>query len=407
MRLRLLTMMTFLCSTIFSVADKLTIENATIPKGGLGTIVINYQFDVANQYSGWQFSLGLPGGLSTVKNDKGTSQFTVGTCHDSSYTITSSYSEGIDNYVALSLESSPITGVSGILLSIPVIADEEHEVGAEFQASLTGIQFGNKDGVQTSFFDDVNFTVTIGEPADIRVVLDDNATVLPAAATDVNVRVKRTIKAGEWSTICLPFAMTEAQVKTAFGNDVQIADFVNTQSTYDDDDRVVGISISFNDVAAIEANHPYIIKVSQPVTEFTVDDVDIDPAEDDALVEVDNGLTGRHRVVFGGMYGTYHAQTVLENQSLFLNDNKFWYSTGLTKMKAFRAYFVMLDVLTDVEEASARISINFDNEENTTTGITDKWQEMNHGDTYNLQGMRVKPARKGLYVRNGKKIIVR
>lgn len=76
-------------------------------------------------------------------------------------------------------------------------------------------------------------------------------------------------------------------------------------------------------------------------------------------------------------------------------------------MKAFRAYFVMLDVLTDVEEASARISINFDNEENTTTGITDKWQEMNHGDTYNLQGMRVKPARKGLYVRNGKKIIVR
>ena len=39
------------------------------------------------------------------------------------------------------------------------------------------------------------------------------------------VRVKRTINANEWSTICLPFAITAEQVKGVFGDDVQLGDF--------------------------------------------------------------------------------------------------------------------------------------------------------------------------------------
>ncbi|MBO5631089.1 MAG: hypothetical protein J5965_18635, partial [Aeriscardovia sp.] len=187
-------------------ADKLTIEKVTIPKGGEGTITINYQFDAAEQYSGWQFSLHLPEQLATVKNSKGNSLFTAGTCHDESYTISSTYSDGLDNYVALSMESTPITGTEGVLLTIPVVAVGENEVGSSYQASLTTIQFGNKDGVHTAFFNDVYFDIVIGEAEDIRIVLDENATSIIESATQVDVRVLRTIKANEWSTICLPFA---------------------------------------------------------------------------------------------------------------------------------------------------------------------------------------------------------
>lgn len=76
------------------------------------------------------------------------------------------------------------------------------------------------------------------------------------AETNANVRVRRTIKAGEWNTICLPFAMTAEQVKGAFGNDVQIGDF----NDYEFDGDV--ISVKFRNATAIEANHPYIIKVA-------------------------------------------------------------------------------------------------------------------------------------------------
>ena len=285
------------------------------------------------------------------------------------------------------------------LVSVSFKVDESVATGV-YNVTLKNIMF--EYGIaEKDYAPDVTFSVNVVN----EILLDETSVVMPKGHSTANVRVRRTIKANEWSTICLPFAMTTAQCRAAFGEDVQIADFVDTQSTYDDADNVVGISIAFEDVTAIAANHPYIIKVSQPVAEFTVDGVDIDPAEDDALIEVDNGLTGRRRVVYGGMYGTYHAQTTLEEHSLFLSDNQFWYSTGLTEMKAFRAYFVMADVLTEVEEARARITLQF--EEETTTGIREKGRTMHSGKTYNLQGQHVENPRKGLYVKGNRIIFVK
>ncbi|MBP3842318.1 MAG: hypothetical protein J6E29_01595 [Prevotella sp.] len=378
-------------------ADKLTIEKVTIPKGGEGTITINYQFDAAEQYSGWQFSLHLPEQLATVKNSKGNSLFTAGTCHDESYTISSTYSDGLDNYVALSMESTPITGTEGVLLTIPVVAVGENEVGSSYQASLTTIQFGNKDGVHTAFFNDVYFDIVIGEAEDIRIVLDENATSIIESATQVDVRVLRTIKANEWSTICLPFAMTEAQVKTAFGDDVQLGNFTGYETVEENGD-IAGITVNFNAVTTLSANHPYIIKVSEAISEFSVDQVDIDP-KDEPMINY--GTKRKPKAIVG----TYVANTIVENGCLFLSDNKFWYSVGSTKMKAFRAYFDFIDLLPDFENnyAESRVSIMFNDE--TPTGIGLSTISHSEGAVYDLQGRKVvSPKAKGLYIVNGKKV---
>ena len=382
-------------------ADTVTVENLTVPIGGQATLVVNYQYDVAEQYSGWQFSLVLPEGLSTLKDSKGNPSFTTGSCYDASYTFTSSTDGTTDDFVALSLQSSPMTGTSGVLVSIPIVSADNLAVGNTFNATLKGIQFGNVDGVHTTFIDDVVFTITIGQPADTRVVLDENSTTVPAAAASgVDVRVKRTIKANEWSTICLPFAMTEAQVKKCFGEDVRIADFDGAEPEYNGDD-VVGITAGFTEVLQVEANHPYIIKVSQPVSEFTLDGVDITPDEDEAYIEFDNGKTGSRRVVYSGFYGTYHAGTVLDEFTLFLNDNKFWYSTGLTRMKAFRAYFDFLDRLTDVENAgNIKIWVNSDDEDGLQALSGSSLADEN---MYNLAGQRVGKRYKGIVIEKGKK----
>ena len=379
--------------------DRLKVEDVVLAIGNKSTLTIEADFEKDN-FIGYQLDITLPKGLSLsldAGNRPAAVSFTdldiTGSIHTTTATSTTY------RFVASKMGNPRLPAGSYTLLTATIEDDGSLSVDDVEACTITSIKFSDANQQGTNF-DDVMFNVTVTN----EIILDENSTIVPNPATGTNVRVKRTIQANEWSTICLPFAMTEAQVKAAFGDDVQLGDFCDTQSEYDGD-NVVGISLSFEDATKIEANHPYIIKVSQPVTEFTVDGVDIDPAEDDALVEVDNGLTGRRRVVYGSMYGTYHAQTELEELSLFLNSNKFWYSKGLTKMKAFRAYFVLLDVLTDVERANARISFSFD--EDTMTAVREIGKTSPDSSLYNLQGQRVEHPRHGLYIKDRKKVIAK
>lgn len=378
-----------------------------------GTTEHTLSVKMKNEYDamGFSFSLTLPEGFSVALTG-GIPDVQLSTERTNSTHI-DKFESTIDDNGKLTVIASndkgdgEITGNDGEIALVRIVLPADAAAGNyTIVVHNLSINLTNGDDAITEDLGvkrDIETTLTI----DNGITLDENSTEVPSPATGVDVRVFRTIKANEWSTICLPFAMTEAQVKTAFGDDVQLGNFCDTQSEYDDADNVVGISIAFEKATEIEANHPYIIKVSQPITEFAVDNVDINPAEEDALVEVDNGLTGRRRVVYGGMYGTYHAQTELEKFSLFLNSNKFWYSTGLTKMKAFRAYFVMMDVLTDVENAAARISFSFNDRDEETTGIVSRQEQTKGGACYDLQGRKVVKPTKGLYIRNGRKEVER
>lgn len=243
------------------------------------------------------------------------------------------------------------------------------------------------------YADDVTFKVNVVN----FLVLDETSTVAPVAATGVNVKVKRTINANEWSTICLPFAMSEAQVKAAFGNDVELKNFSSWSSETNIDDEIVSINVGFTSVSAIEANHPYVIKVSTAISEFTVDGVDIDPA--DAEVVVGKGKTK------GTFYGNYVAGTTVPEENLFISGNKFYYSTGSTTIKAFRGYFELKDVLDSYyDEAPSRVVFDFGD----VTGIQKiSAQGQNDGIYYDLSGRRVEKPSKGVFIVNGKKVIIK
>lgn len=243
------------------------------------------------------------------------------------------------------------------------------------------------------YADDVTFKVNVVN----FLVLDETSTVAPVAATGVNVKVKRTINANEWSTICLPFAMSEEQVKAAFGNDVELKNFSSWSSETNIDDEIVSINVGFTSVNAIEANHPYVIKVSTAISEFTVDGVDIDPA--DAEVVVGKGKTK------GTFYGNYVAGTEVPEENLFISGNKFYYSTGSTTIKAFRGYFELKDVLDSYyDEAPSRVVFDFGD----VTGIQKiSAQGQNDGIYYDLSGRRVEKPSKGVFIVNGKKVIIK
>ena len=145
------------------------------------------------------------------------------------------------------------------------------------------------------------------------------------------------------------------------------------------------------------------------ISEFTVDGVDIE-VEEEPSVDKDEYRTGSgtkkdpYVYHYNSFVGTYVADTEVPELALFLNDNKFYYSTGATKMKAFRGYFDFYDVLTEVENAEARISFVID--EDWMTGISDVKRE-DDSLYYNLKGMRVAKPGKGLYIVNGKKMVIK
>ena len=375
-------------------AQTVTVADVEALPGETVTFVLNLSGGKADTYTSLQFDAEFPSGFTTTGDYSISSKW-----KNASATV----GEVIDGVATIPVSSAEViagTDVEG-LFSVDVKVGDDVALGS-YDVTLKKITFGygftDKD-----IAPDVTFKVNVVSIH--TIVLDENSTAVPEAAEGVNVRVKRTINAGEWSTICLPFAMTAEQVKTVFGNDVLLGNFCDTESTYDNDENVTAISISFENATEIEANHPYVIKVSEPITEFSVENVDVDPAEDDALVEVDNGKTGKKRVVYGGFYGTYHAGTLLNEFTLFLSDNKFWYSAGKTQMKAYRAYFDLLDILTNVEDAAARISFDF-TDDALPTGIQNVQQQIATG-TYDLQGRRIGKAKNGLYIRDGKKLMVK
>jgi hypothetical protein len=264
------------------------------------------------------------------------------------------------------------------------------KVGEQYDVTLTAVQFATMDNKGV---DIANVTFKIKVVSAYSVTLDENATEAPKAATGVNVTVKRTIAANNWSTGCFPFAMDAAQIKTAFGDGVQLGEITGCKIEEDDDDNIVAIAVGFKSISAIEANRPFIIKVVNPVSQFIVEGVNINPDSAPVLESKEFGKKA-------GMYGTYVANTTVPDEHLFLKDGNFWYSTGKNKMKAFRAHFELKEVLTAYEDATSRINITFDD----VTAI--KTVKTNNGeDIYTLSGQRVKNAGKGVYIVNGKKVI--
>ena len=229
------------------------------------------------------------------------------------------------------------------------------------------------------------------------VELFETATEAPAAMDDVNVVVNRTIKGGEWSTICLPFAMDANQIAEAFGS-AEIADFASWTSESDDIYDVAGITLEFNSVDVMEANHPYIIKVGSDIESFRVDGVNIEP-EEAPEYSVGRGKTK------GTFYGTY-TKTVVPEENLFLSGNKFWYSVGTTNMKGFRGYFELKDVLDAYyEEAPVKINLTVDG----TTAISNIDLVKSNNEIFSVNGIKMgndmNRLNKGIYIVNGKKIV--
>lgn len=366
-------------------AQTVTVADVDALPGETVAFTLDLTGGKANTYTAMQFDAQFPvTGFST------TGQYSVSDLWmNATATVGSVNVDGIATIPVASSESISASDVKG-LFSVSFTVDGNVAVG-DYDVTLKNLWFGYGTSSK-DYLADVKFTVHVVNVH--SVVLDENSTTVPESAEGVNVTVKRTISAGSWNTICLPFAMTEAQCKAAFGDDVQLADFSAWSSEEDDDGNIVKLEVDFTDVTEMEANHPYIIKVSTDMTEFSVDGVDI-AAEEEPTVQV-----GKKKAERGYFIGTYTANTEVPADNLFLSGNKFWYSSGLTQMKGFRGYFELADVLTEAEESGARITVRIDGSPTDVKVL--KSNTPLDGIYYDLSGRRVEKPGKGYYIVNGK-----
>ncbi len=395
-----LTLLSFLAIQISAIAaNTIEVKPVSVPQSGSAQLEVSLSNDC--EFTSFQFNMILPNGISVVEvvnSDRLPEQMFVRDSLNSISSIGSNYT-----ILAFPFGNQQVSGNSGILLNVVISASDTIPVDSKLTGIIYDMVLSTVDDTRVEV-ESCTFDIIVTAPADPWVTLDENSTTLPEASDgETEIKVKRTLKADQWNTICFPFAMTEAQVYEAFGEDVQVAEFIEYEST----DDFASINVIFDEVYRFDrlglmANIPYIIKPTSNISEFMVTSV-LEPDEESAFTEYAVGKSSE-KVVYGTYRGTLKAGGKVPANCLFLNGGDFWYSTGHSNIKAFRGYFEFVDVLASLETAESNVKLVFRGE---TTGIKDVTVETANDDMYDLQGRRIVNPDKGVYIKNGKKVVIK
>ena len=199
----------------------------------------------------------------------------------------------------------------------------------------------------------------------------------------------------KWNTICLPFDV-------ALEGSVLEGAIVKPLSDVTVTDKHV--SLTFGDaVDEIEAGVPYIIKWEE-AGEDIVDPTFVGVTINDAKPEAQDFADGT--VSFVGYYDAFDI-TPEENSDIWYMkaDNTLTHTAKPRTLKAFRTYFVLSEELSSGVNS---FTIDFGDGE-TSTGITEIADSSAPEGYYNLQGVKFDkaPKQKGVYIVNGKKVVVK
>ena len=221
----------------------------------------------------------------------------------------------------------------------------------------------------------------------------DEATGYTPAAAYANVSLKRTFVTG-WNGLVLPFDMTAEEAKTTF-NATAVKDF---DEVTDDGSNA---TLKFVDAENIKAGVPVLIKVTAPAVSntYALNNVWLPGT---ALQNVNKKSTNADFT----FTGTYSATTDLQAVSFVLIQGDKLYShdanSSETTAKSMRAYFV-----NNATEGAKSLNILFDLDGETTAIIKVKDNSQTTQNYYDMQGRRILKPVKGLYIQNGKKVVIK
>lgn len=239
--------------------------------------------------------------------------------------------------------------------------------------------------------------VTVEVPKAKNYTLDETKTDnVIETYENANVTLQRTLEASHWNSFCVPFALDKDQVTQYFGEGTQLR-------TYEG--RCENNLVYFATVENIEAGKPYIMKPGNAVVKNPT-------FEGVSMVATGLDTNGNPQAVGDAstvqMKGIYnHVTLVQDKTNIYIGaGNKFYYPADAEacQMNGLRAYFIVPEG-TDIKKLHANL-------DGATTSLGEIFDtEESNTPVYNLQGQCVgnslSTLKSGIYVQNGKKVVVK
>ena len=266
---------------------------------------------------------------------------------------------------------------------------------------------------------DMNDDGTLNGYDDLLVLDEDSTLNVKKTYNNAKMLLHRTFtksadndKKG-WNSIILPVDMTAAQVKEAFGEGTQLAEF---RALEDNWIKFSTVNAAGEDVV-LKKNTPYIIyPTKEPLGNYTYT-IDEDTKTLDGPIYVATGInyddqTSKltHTVNGTGMTytGSYSSPTAVSKDSYMFSKGDLVHTKKEHNVKAYRCWLkedapsdrsLMFSLDGNGMGGTTGIQVIEENKQNTSTGI------------YNLGGVRmntnnVDKLSKGVYVVNNKKVVV-
>ncbi|MDO4819563.1 MAG: hypothetical protein Q3994_04200, partial [Prevotella sp.] len=273
----------------------------------------------------------------------------------------------------------------------------------------TGYPYGyvDEDGIRHFYFKD--YTTDMNVYMDYNPVAlietSGNSTTIGHFKKSHSVSVTRNTKAGVWNTICLPFKPTAAQLKQMFGDGVEIQAFTEVRKGTSGIDLVFAAIIDLNN---FQAGVPYIVKPTSEAlkTGVTLENVTFTAATAGSVTHSYDG----DNYTFKGIYDPFAVtgENQKESNILFLSEGGLSYPKNNGDIKPFRCYFQISGQTVNL----SRTNVVFGGETNAISSMpmSQEKQEMNMDRIFTIDGRFVghslKGLKKGLYIQNGKKIVI-
>jgi hypothetical protein len=222
------------------------------------------------------------------------------------------------------------------------------------------------------------------------LTLDQTSSDAIPAGTYDYVTLRRPFLAN-WNTVCLPFTISD--VEEFFGAGSYAYQF----SSYNDG------TVNFTKVTSLTASFPYIVFLPAAITsDIELEDISINSTDVEAFYKSSNGVyfRGTYAPIAAGYWTKYENDDTRIIYVLSNADSKLMKAGSSASSKGFRGYF-------DVPASeAARLSISFDDVA-TGIGVFTTDGELEVGNMYNMQGQKVQHAGKGIYIINGKKVVLK
>ncbi|MBQ8456362.1 MAG: hypothetical protein IJ540_01990 [Prevotella sp.] len=271
--------------------------------------------------------------------------------------IASDAFDGQSDITYVDLSGTSITGVE--------IAATKYELG---DATVLLLPAGNTTAVDTK-------NVVIGGVCEDLLLDDSKNFEIPSDFTAVKVAQKREYTADKNSTVCLPYALDETQA-SALG-------------TFYEPTAIESGTVTMSSVTKTKANVPYMLKAKG--TKVSAEMVEVKKPT--------GALAGTETRFVGTYSGTTLSHTDTKQYYCFTTDGTFIHvKTDDVHVKPFRAYIAL--------DAALGRSLDIDFGDGTT-GIKNLKVGVENNVYYDLQGRRVLYPKKGIYILNGKKVIIK